>query len=275
MKKTICEVCPRRCELGEGQRGACGARGNKGGAVVSLNYGRLTSLALDPVEKKPLARWESGKYILSAGSFGCNLFCPFCQNYQISRADERTQTENCPPKRLTELAQGLKSRGNVGIAFTYNEPLIGFEYVRDCAVLAKEAGLKIVLVTNGCMNAALFAELLPLVDALNIDLKSFAADFYRNIGGDLDTVKENIAAAAKMCHVEVTTLVIPGQNDSAELMEQEAAWLFDIDPRIPLHLSRFFPRYKMANATPTPIETIKKLQKIAVAHLQYVYLGNC
>ena len=243
--------------------------------MQSINYGRISSLALDPTEKKPFARWESGKYILSVGSFGCNLICPFCQNYSISQADEHFPTEQCPPERLTELALQLVPKGNVGAAFTYNEPLIGFEYVYDSAKLLKAAGLKTAIVTNGTVETNMLKELLPFVDAMNIDLKAWDEDFYRQIGGNLSTVKNNITIAAANCHVEVTTLIIPGENDSVVAMADEAKWLAGIDRDLPLHISRFFPRYKMTDKPPTSVQDIYKLADTAKQFLHYVYPGNC
>jgi pyruvate formate lyase activating enzyme len=273
--RAVCPLCPHHCALEEGQTGLCRARTNKGGAVVCSNYGQLTALALDPIEKKPLARFFPGKYILSAGSYGCNMRCPFCQNADISMADGRAETVTVTPEALTEKALALLPRGNIGLAFTYNEPLVSYEYVRDCAVLAKEKGLKVVLVTNGMICSEPLSALLPTIDAMNIDLKGFTARFYNMAGGDLETVKQTISLSAPSCHVEVTTLVIPGENDADAEMEAEAAWLAGLDPGIPLHISRFFPRYKMLDRAPTPLETIRRLCETARRHLQYVYAGNC
>lgn len=270
-----CELCPRHCNLVEEQTGFCGARANLGGAITCLNYGRLTALALDPVEKKPLRRFHPGAYLLSAGSFGCNLRCPFCQNHDIAMADARCPTTNISPGELVAKALALLPQGNVGIAYTYNEPLVGYEYVRDCASLARESGLQNVLVTNGYVCPDPLDRLLPLIDAMNIDLKGFTPSFYQLVGGDLETVKTTIAHAVKICHVEVTTLVIPGLNDSDAEMEAEADWLASLHPDIPLHISRFFPRYHMTDRPPTPVQTIERLVNIASKKLHYVYKGNC
>ena len=271
----ICRLCPHHCELAEGQTGFCRARQNVGGKIICANYGRVTSLALDPVEKKPLARFYPGSYILSAGSYGCNLRCPFCQNHEISMADAHAQTSFVSPEELVEKALELRGRGNIGLAFTYNEPLVGYEYVRDCAALAHGKGLQTVLVTNGTICREPLLELLPLIDAMNIDLKGFTEDFYRFVGGELETVKQTIALSAQHCHVEVTTLIVPGQNDSADEMDREAAFLASVDPAIPLHISRFFPRYRLTDRPPTPVETVYALRDIAAKRLQYVYTGNC
>ena len=274
--KTRCELCFHRCELDEGRTGLCRARECRDGVIVPLNYGKLTSLALDPIEKKPLRRFHPGSLILSAGSFGCNLRCPFCQNHEISMAaDGEVQTVELSPEQLAAKAAELVPQGNIGVAYTYNEPLVGYEYVRDCAALVRERGLVNVLVTNGTIEEAPWQELLPLIDATNIDLKGCTASWYRKLGGDLDTVKRSITLAAEQCHVEVTTLLVPGENDSVEEVMELARWLAGVDPNIPLHLSRFFPRYRMADRPPTPVERIYCLADEARAYLTYVYTGNC
>ncbi len=273
--KAKCGICPRGCELDEGQTGFCRARSCRDGRVVSDSYGRLTSIALDPIEKKPLRRFYPGSYILSVGSFGCNLRCSFCQNHRISMCGSDIDTVYLSPEELVEKSCGLAGDGNIGIAFTYNEPLIGFEYILDCAKLAKQKGQKIVLVTNGYVNKEPLGELLPFVDAMNIDLKAFDDKFYREIGGDLETVKRTIEASAKSVHVEITTLVIPGMNDSEEETERMASWIAGIDKKIPLHISRFFPQYRMTDRPPTAIKEIYSLAKTARQHLEFVYEGNC
>ncbi len=274
--KITCRLCFHHCELDEGQTGLCRARGNRGGTVVPLNYGKLTSLALDPIEKKPLRRFHPGSLILSAGSFGCNLRCPFCQNHEISMAgDGGIQTVEVSPEQLANQAAELRPRGNIGLACTYNEPLVGYEYVRDCAVLIHERGMVNVLVTNGTIEEAPLRALLPLIDAANIDLKGFTPAWYRRLGGDLETVKRAITLAAERCHVEVTTLLVPGENDSVEEIRDLARWLASVNPEIPLHLSRFFPRYQMTDRPPTPVESVYALAETAREHLAFVYTGNC
>ena len=274
--KTHCELCFHHCQLDEDQTGLCRARGCRDGRIVPLNYGKLTSLALDPIEKKPLRRFHPRSLILSVGSFGCNLRCPFCQNHEISMAgDGELQTVELSPEQLAAKAADLVPQGNIGVAYTYNEPLIGYEYVWDCAALIHERGLINVLVTNGTVEEASWRELLPLIDAANIDLKGFTAEWYRKLGGDLDTVKRSITLAAEWCHVEVTTLLIPGENDSVEEIRELARWLAGVDLNIPLHLSRFFPRYRMTDRPPTPTEEVYRLADEARAYLTYVYTGNC
>lgn len=270
-----CGLCFHRCRLAEGQTGLCRTRANRGGRIVPLGYARLTSLALDPIEKKPLRRFRPGSLILSAGSFGCNLRCPFCQNAEISTAGEDFPARDCPPEELVQLALGLRTRGNIGLAYTYNEPLVGFEYVRDCAALARKAGLVNVLVTNGTIEPEPWQELLPLIDAVNIDLKGFTEDWYRRLGGDLSAVMRSIELAARACHLEVTTLLVPGCNDGEHEMRELTAWLASISPEIPLHLSRFFPRHLMRDMPPTPVERVYRLADVARERLKYVYTGNC
>ena len=243
---------------------------------MPLNYGKLTSLALDPIEKKPLRRFHPGSLILSVGSFGCNLRCPFCQNYEISMAGEtEIQTVEVSPTQLVGQAAELRARGNIGVAYTYNEPLVSYEYVRDCAELVREQGMVNVLVTNGTIEEGPWLALLPLIDAANIDLKGFTPAWYRRLGGDLETVKRSIALAAEQCIVEVTTLLVTGENDSAEEIQELAQWLASISPEIPLHLSRFFPRYRMTDHPPTPVEQVYGLAETAQGYLPYVYTGNC
>ena len=274
--RETCRLCHHHCKLATGQVGFCRARQNQEGKIRSLSYGRITSAALDPIEKKPLCHFFPGSYILSVGSFGCNLVCPFCQNFSISQADATIHTQEATPEELLRLALELKEKppGNIGVAFTYNEPLIGYEFVLDTAKLLREAGLKTVLVTNGLIEQEPLRELLPYIDALNIDLKAWNPDFYRSIGGDLHSVQTNIALATKFSHVEVTTLVIPGKNDSVGEMEAEAKWLANISSDLPLHISRYFPRYRSAIPA-TPAEKIYELVETAKKYLRHVYSGNC
>ena len=274
--KIHCELCFHHCKLDEGQTGLCRARGCRDGSVVPLNYGKLTSLALDPIEKKPLRRFRPGSLILSVGSFGCNLRCPFCQNHEISMANEgELDTAGFLPEQLADRAEKLVPQGNIGVAYTYNEPLVGYEYVRDCAALVRERGLVNVLVTNGMVEEAPWRALLPSIDAANIDLKGFTAAWYRKLGGNLETVKRSIMLAAGQCHTEVTTLLVPGENDSVEEIRELAHWLASVNPNSPLHLSRFFPRYRMMDCLPGSVERVYHLAEEARAYLTYVYTGNC
>lgn len=274
--EATCQVCMHHCKLKPGQWGACRARKNEGGKIVCENYGQVSSLALDPIEKKPLRRFHPGSKILSVGSFGCNLRCPFCQNYEISMT-EPDMSEDCflSPMTLAEIAAQNRRKGNIGVAYTYNEPLVGWEYVLDTARLVREADMKNVLVTNGTASPEILEKLLPYVDAMNIDLKGFREDYYRKLGGSLSVVKEFILRAAEGCHVELTTLILPGENDTVSEMEEEAAWIASIDREIPLHVSRFFPCFQMEEREATAVESIYELAEAARKHLAYVYTGNC
>ena len=274
--KEICTLCMHRCALSEGQYGRCRARKNEKGRIICANYGKLTALMLDPIEKKPLRYFFPGSRILSVGSFGCNLACPFCQNHEISMASPASaEYREISPEALTSLALRCRDQGSIGLAFTYNEPLVGYEFVRDTARLAHSQGLKNVLVTNGSAHLSILEELLPYIDAMNIDLKGFSSAYYRRLGGDLETVLAFIQRAAKDCHVELTTLIVPGENDSEEEMEREAQWIASIDPKIPLHVTRFLPRYRMQDREATDVGRILRLKVIAGRQLAYVCTGNC
>lgn len=266
------------CALEPGQTGLCRARKNEGGEIVCVNYGQITSMALDPIEKKPLYDFYPGSMVLSVGSFGCNLRCPFCQNHEISMADNRNlDAEHVSPGQLADLALMWKERkeaGNIGVAYTYNEPLVGWEFVRDTARLVREYGMLNVLVTNGTASLAVLEELLPWIDAMNIDLKGFQEAYYRKLGGDLETVKTFVARAQEGCHVELTTLIVPGENDSFEDMEAQAKWIADLSPSIPLHITRFFPRYHMMDREATDVEQLYRLAGTAGKYLEKVYVGN-
>lgn len=288
-----CEVCFRHCEIKEGGIGFCGARSCREGKVCASNYGRVTSLALDPIEKKPLNRFHPGSKIVSVGSYGCNLRCPFCQNDEISWSDHAlglskpenaNGTEELTPDELVEIADRYRSNGNIGIAFTYNEPLVGYEYVRDAAKLSHEKGMLNVLVTNGCAELSVIDEISPYIDAMNIDLKGFTDKYYNDtLGGNRDMVMRFIEKAVTICHVELTTLIIPGENDSEDEMREITSWISDLKrvydnktgADVPLHISRFFPRFKMTDRPATDVAHIYHLADIAREKLKYVYTGNC
>lgn len=275
-KRTVCRVCPHHCSPSEGQYGRCRARKKEKGKIICVNYGRLTALMLDPIEKKPLRRFFPGKKVLSVGGFGCNLACPFCQNHEISMTGlEQAQYRELDPGELAGLAREYRTSGNIGVAFTYNEPLVGYEFVRDTARLVQEQGMKNVLVTNGFAELSVLEEILPYIDAMNIDLKGFTEEYYRKLGGGLEPVKRFIKRAVQECHVELTTLIVPGENDSEKEMEEEAAWIASLDPGIPLHVTRFFPQYKMTDRAATDVETVYRLRETAAKYLRYVYTGNC
>ncbi len=273
ISEIVCGVCPRHCRIQEGSCGFCGARKNQRGQNVCANYPYLTALASDPIEKKPLRRFFPGSRILSAGSFGCNLACPFCQNYTISQASRRQILPHC--RRLTEreLADiALEREDDIGIAFTYNEPLISYEYIIGTARLVRPQK-KVVIVTNGCVSREVMEAVLPYTDAMNIDLKGDGTFYREKLGGNLETVKDSIRLAAASCHVEVTTLVIPGVNDTDEWMRREAAWLAGISPELPLHVTRYFPRYR-CDIPATPVQSVYHLAHVAGEYLKYVYPGN-
>ena len=237
-------------------------------------------MALDPIEKKPFRRFHPGTKILSVGSYGCNLRCPFCQNHEISWSAQAMDLANTAktvtPEELVTAAKRYQAQGNIGLAFTYNEPLIGYEFVRDAARLSHEAGMVNVLVTNGTADLPVLEELGPHIDAMNIDLKGFSQRYYRDVlGGDLEMVKTFIARAAQILHVELTTLIVPGENDSEAEMREMTAWIASLRESIPLHISRFFPRFQMRDRPSTEVRQVYHLAEVARERLKYVYTGNC
>ena len=283
-----CSVCFRHCEIKEGGLGFCKARTCRNGRIIADNYGKITSMALDPIEKKPLNRFYPGSRILSVGSYGCNLRCPFCQNHEISWSAEaerfREEAERITPEELAETAYYYRSHHNIGVAFTYNEPLIGYEFVRDTARLVHGKGMKNVLVTNGTASLSVLEKLKPWIDAMNIDLKGFTDHYYNDVlKGSREMVMEFIEEAVKFCHVELTTLIVPGENDTEEEMEEISGWIAgltdsrgnQIGETIPLHISRFFPRFHMTDRAATDVGKIYHLRDIASRKLRFVYTGNC
>lgn len=272
-KEVQCLLCPHVCRIREGGRGICRVRRNEGGRLIAANYGLVTAVALDPIEKKPLRRYAQGKSILSLGTFGCNLGCGFCQNWQIAHGEEPPYRYLSPEEAVAKAQKALPS-GNIGLAYTYSEPLMWYEYVLDTAKLTKEAGLQNILVTNGYINPRPLKELLPYLDAVNLDIKAYTEGFYQEIcGGTLPPVLESARLFAAGCHLEITTLIIPDRNDSQDEIGALARWIAHLDPEIPLHLSRYFPNYKM-DTPPTPIETMLLAKKAASRHLRHVFLGN-
>jgi len=269
-----CELCPNHCNIKESQTGVCGVRENAKKVLYVRNYGQISSIALDPIEKKPLYMFHPGKKIVSVGSVGCNFHCPFCQNSEISLEfrNLKRQPEYISPETLKEIALLAVSDGNIGVAYTYNEPFVSYEYLFDSVKLIREAGLMNVLVTNGYINEAPLVELLPYIDAMNIDIKGYNGGTYNRVGGTLESIQNTIKLVKSECHVEVTTLVIPGENE--EDVEDIAKWLSDIDRDIPYHLSRFFPRYRYSDKEPTPRETMYDLYEAAKKHLNNVFIGN-
>lgn len=277
-----CALCIHHCKLKEGQRGRCLARVCRDGKVAADNYGCVTSIALDPIEKKPLSDYYPGSRILSVGSYGCNLSCPFCQNHEISHPEDLARLKRLSriisPIELTGIAERYIPEGNIGIAFTYNEPLTGLEYVLDTSELVHERGMKTVLVTAGLAEEDTCEALRGKIDAMNIDLKAFTDRFYEKlIGGDRRTVMRFIEKANEFAHVELSCLIIPGENDSDEEMDELAAWVASLPggENITLHVSRFFPRYKMMDRGPTDVDRVYALADIARRHLKHVHTGNC
>ena len=272
----ICNYCHHHCLLQEGKTGFCRVRTLQEGKNFCGNYGFITSLALDPIEKKPLNRFYPGTWILSMGSYGCNLRCPFCQNFSISQnGRDAFPPVIATPEQLASKAAELKIRNNIGIAFTYNEPLLSWEFIRDTGRLVHENGQKNVVVTNGNFSVEIAENLAGIVDAYNIDLKGFTPEWYRKLGGDLEMVKAFITEAVKNAHVELTTLIVPGENDTPEEMESIARWIASLSPDIPLHVSKFFPRWNMVDRNETPAGRVYRLAEVARKYLQFVYTGNC
>ena len=285
---AVCGVCFRHCNIPEGGTGFCGARTCQDGQVVPENYGKITALMLDPIEKKPLSRFHPGSRILSVGSYGCNLRCPFCQNYDISWGEavniREKESEEITPQELADTALFYRDRGNIGVAFTYNEPLIGYEFVRDTAKIVHEAGMLNVLVSNGTAELSVLEELLPYIDAMNIDLKGFTDEYYSEVlDGSRKMVMDFIERAVKDCHVELTTLISPGENDSEDEIRRMSKWIAGLKDKdgnvmggdIPLHISRFFPRFHMTDRDATEVKKVYRLAEIAREELRYVYTGNC
>lgn len=270
-----CRLCPNKCLLDEGVRGVCKARKNVLGRLVSENYGRITGLHLDPVEKKPLFHFFPGQAVLSAGSFGCNFRCGWCQNRNISQAG----IENFPMmKAITanSLAEKAIESGSIGLAYTYNEPLVWFEFMVDTAVRVKEAGKKNIMVSNGYILPEPLKELLEITHAFNIDLKSFSPLFYEKLcGGSLDSVKDCLLSIARSdAHLEVTFLPIPGLNDDLSLFKEMIQWMAgELGAHIPLHISRYFP-WHFSQQPLTSVSLLKYMHEIACEFLHYVYLGN-
>lgn len=274
---VICKLCPHGCTIAPGKYGICRVRNNIEGTLYTHNYGKISSIAMDPMEKKPLYHFFPGKYVLSIGTVGCNFRCNFCQNYQIAQRgvmEQGTEDILYEASEAYLLSLCRKEEDCIGVAYTYNEPSIWFEYVLDTARHIRSEEYKNLLITNGYISEKALSELLPYIDAMNIDVKGFTKEYYHNVcGGSLEYVKRTVEAAAAECHIEITTLVIPGCNDSEKEMQELAKWLSSINPSIPLHLSRYFPRYRMEEQ-PTPVQTLISLKKVADCYLEYVYIGN-
>lgn len=270
--KVHCYLCPHNCVIEDGHFGKCSVRIHEKGKLFTINYGEITSATLDPIEKKPLYYFEPSTNIFSVGSFGCNFTCGFCQNYSISQT--RAKSQFVSKEDLVKII--LSTENNIGVAYTYNEPSIWYEYVYDSSKLLKETNENsaVVLVTNGYISEEPLKKLLPYIDAMNIDLKSFSGKYYKDMcGGSIKPVLNTIEIAARACHVEITTLLVSGENDNLEEIEEIAKFLSNINSNIPLHISRYFPRYKLKNEA-TDIGFMKKAESVARKYLNRVMLGN-
>jgi pyruvate formate lyase activating enzyme len=264
-----CGLCPHRCRIPQGKAGICGIRENHGATLYAATYGKAAAVAVDPIEKKPLFHFHPGARILSVGSVGCNFRCVFCQNWHLVR--HQAPLEDV---RIGELIDTSRRHGSIGISYTYNEPLVQFEFVLDCSKAFRAAGMKNVLVTNGFVSPEPLKELLPFVDAMNIDLKSMEPAFYRDVcGGDLSPVLDTIRAAVGKTHVELTMLLYTGHNDGESQVRKAIDFVAETDPEIPLHFSRYFPQH-LATAPPTPPARLEAAWRAARDRLPYVYVGN-
>ncbi len=275
--RVECGVCPRRCRLRDGERGFCYVRGNVGGAVVLHAYGRASGFAVDPIEKKPLFHFLPGTRVLSFGTVGCNLACKFCQNWDISKTrDSQALRADAGPEGIAQRAREL---GCASVAFTYNDPVTSHEYCVDTAAACRELGLRPVAVSAGYQNAEPRAEFYRHMDAANIDLKAFTDSFYRRIcGGQLQPVLETLQYIRQetTTWLEITTLLIPGENDSPRELERLSQWIAGtLGPDVPLHFSAFHPAWKLMDIPPTPLATLLEARRIALANgLRHVYVGN-
>lgn len=264
-----CQMCPHYCKILPGKYGLCRGRQNEDGRLWAVNYGETTSIALDPIEKKPLYHFHPGAQILSIACNSCNMRCPFCQNWEISQG--RTDTQYVAPEILVRM---LKDHNSLGVAYTYTEPLMWFEYLLDAGRAVREAGGKNVLVTNGLINEAPLADILPLIDAMNVDLKTMDPDVYeKTLKGDLAAVKRTIEAAHGKCHIEITNLIVTGLNDRKDDIDRVIDYIASVDPSIPLHFSRYYPNYEYTKP-PTPSKIIDYAFEKAREKLTYVYVGN-
>lgn len=270
-KVLQCLLCPLHCIIKPDQVGFCGVRKNVDGMLYSLNYGQLTSIAIDPIEKKPLYHLFPGEKILSVGSWGCNLRCDFCQNWEITKQRPKT-VMRVMPQQLIQIALERESRG---IAFTYNEPIVSFEFILDTSRAAAKEGIYSILVTNGVIDEEPMDLLSQSVRGMNIDLKGWNDEFYvKDIGTEKRVVLRSIETARKAgTHIELTTLIIPGKNDSPEEMREEAKWISGLSKDIPLHINRYFPNYK-STIPPTSPDSLIQLADVAKEYLRYVYVGN-
>jgi pyruvate formate lyase activating enzyme len=274
--KVQCVLCPHNCIIASGKRGKCRVRLNDKGTLVTETYGKLSSLRYDPIEKKPLYHYYPGKSVLSAGTVGCNMRCRFCQNSEISQCgtEEIGNFIHAEPWQI--VAKARQNSDNIGIAYTYNEPIVGFEFMQETAALARDKGLANIMVTNGFVNHDPLVQLLEVIDAFSVDLKAFTESFYREVtASSLEPVKRSLLEIRKARrHLEIVNLVIPGLNDDDASFDEMINWIAgELGPETILHLSRYFPMYKM-DIPATPASTLRKLYDRASEKLQYVYIGN-
>jgi pyruvate formate lyase activating enzyme len=274
--QVACQLCPNQCVLDEGEIGLCKARQNIEGKLYSLVYGRSVTQHVDPIEKKPFYHFLPGAKVYSFATTGCNLSCLYCQNWDIAqRFPDDVQSRSLLPEQAVEEA---KSSGSDMIAFTYNEPIVWYEYMLDTAMLAKKEGLKTVMVSNGYINPQPLEKLLPYLDAVKIDLKGFNNDYYmKYVGGKLEPVLNTLKIIKDSgVHLEIVTLLVTGKNDSRQEIEKQCDWIYEnLGSDIPVHFSRYHPTYKLSNLAPTPEETVKKARQICLDRgLKYVYTGN-
>lgn len=276
--KIHCTLCPHHCKIGGGRSGICNVRENRNGKLYTTNYGWVSALGVDPIEKKPLYHFYPGSPILSLGSFGCNLSCRFCQNWQISQMpgdfDFKLAGQKKSPKDIIQVVKSMDN--SLGIAYTYNEPIIYYEYMLDIAKEIKSLGLKNVMVSNGYINLEPLHELLPALDACNIDLKAFTNGFYKKqTGASLQPVLDSVKAIHEAgVHLELTNLIIPGLNDDTTTFKKMIDWILqELGPEVVLHLSRYFPGYH-SEIPATDIGVMNTLYNYAAEKLNFVYKGN-
>ncbi|MDD4225766.1 MAG: AmmeMemoRadiSam system radical SAM enzyme [Mariniphaga sp.] len=275
-ERVQCLLCPHECKLKPGKTGNCRVRENKNGVLITQVYDKVSTISFDPIEKKPLFHFKPGKKILSIGEVGCNLHCTFCQNHHISQCSATKFNGFQPGTSIQLVDKALESTGNVGIAYTYNEPFTFYEFMYNTAQLAHNNGLNNVVVSNGFVNTGPLREILPLIDAFNIDLKAFEKKFYKKqTKGKLKPVLKALQIIAKEGkHLEITQLIIPGLNDDEIVFKDMVLWIAgELGTHVPLHLSRYFPQYKLS-LPPTPSETLIRLYTLAKKYLKFVYLGN-
>lgn len=279
-KTILCDLCPHHCRLGQQKTGVCNVRQHipsKG--LVSMNYGLISSVAVDPIEKKPLYHWKPGSRIFSIGSVGCNMACPFCQNWHISTwqtpgtppPHNHLSLKQLSPEDILQLAINVKLDS---IAFTYNEPFVSFEFLNACSRKIKAEGFSTVVVSNGLICHDPLEEIISFIDAANIDLKAFTADAYKTMGGNLDTVLQTIVSLYRQgVHLELTHLVVPGINDNITDFEDMVRWIASLSDTIPLHISRYFPSHNWTEP-PTRLELLEVFREKASRYLKFVYMGN-